>query len=278
MSDFAVTIGVCTYSQVKTRAVMSHFALEACPNPKIQVRYQDGDALIGRSRSILANNFLNKTKDDLLMFLDEDIVISAYDATKLMFEAINLNLPIVGAAYCTKSKENPGLAVRPMGSGKIEFGKNGKIYEMRSISTGCMVIKREVFEKIIESEKVHFCKHGGKGYYPFFQDKEMFIEGQWEHVSEDWFFTEIARELGFKIWCDTTIKLGHIGQYEYTFDDILEVKNGQRKKYDSAVFNVGEHVKRTELDVDVNLDDFKAEIILPGRNFKDDLKKIVGLR
>jgi len=248
--NFGVTVGVCTYAAIKTRAVMSHFALEKCPNPKIMVRYQDGDALIGRSRSLIANRFLKDTSDELLMFLDEDVVISTEDATKLMWEAHTLKLPIVGAAYCTKSKDNPGLAIRPLAdTDKIEFGKNGAIVEMRSISTGCMVIRREVFHAMITSEKIKYCKHRDRGYYPFFQDVQKEIDGTWEHLSEDWFFTEIARELGFKIYCDTTIKLGHIGAYEYTFDDILETRNGQRKKYDSVTFNLG---NRKEPDFSVS--------------------------
>lgn len=276
--QFSATVAICTYSQVKTRAVMSHLELEKCPNPKMTVRYQDGDALIGRSRSIVANKFLTHTKDDLLMFLDEDIVISTLDITKLLWEAHKLNLPVVGAAYATKSKENPGFAIRPLADGVIKFGKDGGLYEVRSISTGCMVIQRKVLEKMIETEKVHYCKHGERGYYPFFQDKEMLIGGQWEHISEDWFFTEIAMELGFKIWCDTTIKLGHIGQYEYTWDDVLDVKQGKRKSYDSPSFKVTNNVKREERDVHIDIGDMKGEIIKPGFDFKQDLKRILGLK
>ena len=34
-------------------------------------------------------------------------------------------------------------------------------------------------------------------------------------MSNDWFFCEKARELGYEVWCDPTIKLGHIGDYDY---------------------------------------------------------------
>lgn len=173
------------------------------------------------------------------MFIDDDIVISAFDATKLMQEAHQLNLPIVGAAYVTKSKKNPGFAIRPLGDGKVAFGKDGKIYEMRSISTGCMVIRREVLEKFVSEGIAPLCRHGSTGYHPFFQHEKMVIDGVWEDVSEDWYFCEKARKLGFTVHCDTTIRLGHIGAYEYTWDDVIETKNGSRKTYDQHVFNVG---------------------------------------
>lgn len=235
MSDpsFSVVAACCTYKQVLTKAVIIHNKLEKCPDPKITVHYQDGDALIGRSRSLTANNFLFKDKSDMLMFLDEDIIITTEDATKIMWEAWKLDLPIIGAAYPTKSKENPSMAVRPLKKHEqMEFGKTGKLYEMEYISTGCMCIRREVFQKMLDTEKIKSCKGVNGRYYPFFQDVQMEIDGEWEHLSEDWFFCKIARELGFSIWCDTTIKLGHVGPYEYTWDDLIEIKNGSRKKYD----------------------------------------------
>lgn len=126
---------------------------------------------------------------------------------------------------------------------------------------------------MIESEKIHFCKHGDKGYYPFFQDKEMLIDGQWEHISEDWFFTEIARELGFKVWVDTRVKLGHLGEYEFNWDDILETNNGHRKSYDSVNFKIGNSKEEDLLRV--------LPYAIPSSRvsgFREDLKKLVGIK
>lgn len=209
-----------------------------CPNPKVTVRVLDGDALISRSRSRAATFFLKQTEDDLLMFIDDDVVISTVDATKLMWEAHQLKLSIVGAAYVTKTKVKPGFAIRPLGSDTLEFGTNGKIHEVRSISTGCMVIRREVLNRLVNENIAPLCKHGTAAYHPFFQHEKMMIDGTWEDISEDWYFCEKARKVGYKVYCDTTIKLGHIGPYEYTWDDIIEVKQGLRKTYDSHTFNV----------------------------------------
>ena len=347
MNTFSVTVGCCTYKSVMTRAVYSHFALEKCPDPKITVRYQDGDALIGRSRSILTTNWLEKTTDELFMFLDEDIIISTEDATKLMWEAYQLKLPIVGAAYVTKSKENPGFAVKPLGFTKLDFGTKGQIYPMEYISTGCMVIRREVFEAMVKSEKIHACKGASGKYYPFFQDKQMFIvpqqmfekqtrikalmvncarwitceltkeeifilaenynkkycspeltvkevfeilesliaSGEWEHLSEDWFFCKLARELGFTVHCDTTIKLGHIGFYEYDWNDVLDVKSGRRIKADAPTFHMNGGLKEDiqgtkKMEVDINLTgkiEKDKTPILRNFDFRGNLRKLVGV-
>lgn len=238
MSNFSVTLAVCAHRDIKAAVWENLWDTGGCPNPKVTVRVLDGDALISRSRSRAATFFLEKTKDDLLMFIDDDVVVSPMDVTKLMFEAQDLKLPIVGAAYVTKSKTKPGFAVRPLTLDRLQFGTSGKLYEMRSISTGCMVIRREVLEKFISSGIAPMCRHGNTFYYPFFQHEKMKIDGIWEDVSEDWYFCEKARELGFTVWCDTTIKTAHIGPYEYTWDDIEEVNHGLRKTYADLSFGI----------------------------------------
>lgn len=238
MSEFSVTVAVCAHRDIKAEVWERLWALGNCPDPKVTVRVLDGDALISRSRSRAATYFLNSTKDDLLMFIDDDVVISALDATKLMQEAWQMKLPIVGGAYVTKTKVKPGFAIRPLGTERLEFGTNGKIYEVRSISTGCMVIRREVLTKFVNEKVAPLCTHGTASYYPFFQHEKMIIDGKLEDMSEDWYFCEKAKKLGFSVWCDTTIKLGHIGPYEYTWDDIIEIKNGMRKTYDAHTFNI----------------------------------------
>lgn len=239
MEDFKATIVVCSHREVKVAVLASLWTLRDCPNPKIEIQFQDGDALISRSRSIRATKFLKESKSDILCFIDDDVVISAFDVTKLLWLAWEKKYPIIGAAYATKSKENPSFAVRPLEDGiNLQFGKSGGIYEMRDISTGCMAIRRGVFEKMVESETVHDCEHGKRRYYPFFQHREEFDDGKWEDKSEDWWFCWAARKLGFGIFCDTTIKTGHIGPFEFSWDDVFEARNGLRKKYDDLTFRV----------------------------------------
>ena len=233
---FSVTVALCSHRDVKVRVWDLLWSLKKCPNPEISVKILDGDALISRSRSRVATYFMDKTKDELLCFIDDDIVVSTMDLTRMMWQAHTANMPILGAPYVTKSKENPGFAIRPLDYGKYLFGKNGLIQEMRSVSTGCMMIRREVLETLVKSGTIPLCRHGSTTYYPFFQHTAMNIDGVWEDMSEDWFFCEKAKSLGFGVYCDTSVKTEHIGQYAYTWDDIVETKNGTRKNYDNVDF------------------------------------------
>lgn len=238
MSTFRATVVVCSHRDIKVSVLASMWNLRDCPDPKITIQFQDGDALISRSRSIRATKFLKESKDELLCFIDDDVIISPFDLTKLMWMAFK-DYPIIAAPYATKSKENPGFAVRPLGDNSLlQFGENGGVYEMKDVSTGCVVIRREVLEKMVETETVHNCVHGTRQYYPFFQHREELEDGVWEDKSEDWWFCWAARKLGFGIYCDTTIKTSHIGPYEFTWDDVYEVRQGLRKKYAGVDFRV----------------------------------------
>mgnify|MGYP001588054662 CR=1 FL=1 len=250
VAPFRVNVAVCSHRDVKVAVWENLWALGGCPNPKVTIKIWDGDALISRVRSRAATWFLEKTNDDILMFIDDDVSLSAFDATKLMNEAFQLKLPIVGAAYVTKSKGNPGFAVRPL-ENRVEmmFGEEGKIYEMRSISTGCMVIRREVLEKFVSSGIAPKCCHGNTFYYPFFQHEKMVINGAWEDVSEDWYFCEKAIKLGYKVYCDTTIHTKHIGPYEYDWNDVVEARSGVRKQHTNIRCRMGDYSLRKEVEV-----------------------------
>lgn len=38
-------------------------------------------------------------------------------------------------------------------------------------------------------------------------------------MAEDYAFAHRARTCGYKIWADTAIRLGHIGNYRYSWED-----------------------------------------------------------
>lgn len=244
MPDFKVDLVVCSHRSIQVATLASLWVLKECPNPVINIQFQDGDALISRSRSVRATKFLKESKSDLLMFIDDDVFINPRDAQMMMMMAYQENLPILGAAYVTKSKTSPGFAVRPLESGiRLPFGRDGGVHKMRDVSSGCMIINRFVLEKMVSSESVHDCIHGKRQYFPFFQHREVLDNGAWEDKSEDWFFCWNARQLGFEIYCDTRIRLEHTGNYAYTWDDINECANGQRKIYDGVNVNIPKDLK-----------------------------------
>jgi hypothetical protein len=53
---------------------------------------------------------------------------------------------------------------------------------------------------------------------PFWVEDEH--AGGWNYLSEDWAFCERARQAGFKVWVDPSIKLGHIAQIQVSVNNM----------------------------------------------------------
>ena len=101
-----VTIGLCVHREISAETMYAVQSILACPDPIFSVAMERGDALIERSRSILASKFL-KMDDDILLFVDDDIFFQSEDAIKICKEAVELG--IVGGCYVTKSEIQPTL-------------------------------------------------------------------------------------------------------------------------------------------------------------------------
>ncbi len=131
------------------------------------------------------------------------------------------NLDIVGGAYSTKEDNNAVFAIRTFDDGDYKFGKDGEVFPVRYVSSGCMAIKRKVLEEMIKQNTVHYCHPRSFKFYPFFLPMQYRLNNEWLYLSEDWAFCQRALDLGFKIWCDGTTRLDHIGDYTYNWDSMV---------------------------------------------------------
>jgi hypothetical protein len=91
---------------------------------------------------------------------------------------------------------------------------------------GFFVTRRVMFEKMIRMYSLRYCSdRGGESVYPFFQQvvrSDLAGERQLSTLlSEDFSFCHRARGAGFSVHVDTRIKLGHVGQFIYTWDYLV---------------------------------------------------------
>ena len=181
-----------------------------------------GDALVSRSRSIVASAFV-RSDCDILLTIDSDIIFRAQDALTLCRKAMDKYL--VGALYMTRNLESqPALMLRPYR--KVVFGNNANLVEAEFLSTGFMAVHRSVFEKL--KEGLPHCHQGWKNqgmdtsFWPFYMPYTIPWEGDGHmYLSEDWAFVQRAKEAGFTPWLDPSIRVGHIGTYTYTLEDLI---------------------------------------------------------
>jgi hypothetical protein len=83
----------------------------------------------------------------------------------------------------------------------------------KRVATAFMLVRREVFERMSEAhpEWKYWDKRSDRNLYAMF-DFKVTEEG---YMGEDFLFCDRTRELGFEVWIDPTITLGHMGVQEY---------------------------------------------------------------
>jgi hypothetical protein len=188
----------------------AHF--QSCMELKDQLNFQNvphdwrigwNESLVTRARNEMTADFL-KTDHSHMMWLDADISFTADDVGKLW----NLNVDIAVAFYCMKLPNKPLSAWL---DGKLinldECPKQP--FPVDYAGTGFMMIKRRVIEIMAEASESY---EGPNGRVPALYMTPVYNDG---FESEDYHFCRRAREQGFRIIGDPSIKLGHWGQARY---------------------------------------------------------------
>ncbi len=141
-------------------------------------------------------------------------------------------LPIVSAIYPRKGARAVGSQLLPDVT-KITMGIGGGLVEILYAATGFLLVRREVYQTVQQRLALPTCnEHFGRPMIPFFQPMvHMSPAGPW-YLAEDYAFCERARQCGFKVMADTSIRLWHIGEYSYGWEDA----GLERPRHDSFVF------------------------------------------
>lgn len=158
-----------------------------------------GYAARNRNSAVEAARSNNATH---LMFVDNDMVFPASGIQRL----IDADKDIVGGMY--NARGVPGQPVvstvkmidpaTDPNAGKTyatEFP--AQLFKCYGLGTGFMLINMQVFDKL---------------------EKPYFISGESSNgnaFTEDIYFCDKAHKAGIDAWCSPTIKIGHIGTYEY---------------------------------------------------------------
>ena len=181
----------------------------------IQFRHEFrfGNMMSAMVRNWMVGRFL-QTDYSHIAFVDFDVHFPTGTLVRLMERDVD----ICGAAYPYRGDplDFPMAWLGAPGS-KIysvdpKTGKEDKagLIEVSGIPTGCLVIKRNVLEKMIEMRP-------DLSYYePALESKKAFSLFEWVRkndliFTEDYAFCYLARECGFRVWLDPDIDMRHVG-------------------------------------------------------------------
>ena len=197
-------------------------------------------SLVTQGRNLCVANFLNADhKYTYLLFIDSDINFSP----ESIFEMINLDKEVIAIPYPMKtiswekidklSKElkykNPTelstlgftYPIKVADTGNIIVQNN--VIEVTHAPTGCMLIKRQVFDKMIEKYPhleiyqptiLNGEETKTNNLYNFF-DTFHDLESK-KYYGEDFGFCQKWRDIGGKCYCYINRFITHVGEYQYS--------------------------------------------------------------
>jgi hypothetical protein len=127
--------------------------------------------------------------------------------------------PIVCGIYPKKSKRELAIHVLP-GTKEIHFGAGGGLLEVLYAPTGFLLVRRAVYDKIREQLELPEClADTGRTLVPYYAPLIRPDGDGWWYLADDFAFCERARQCGFKIMADSTVRLLHIGSYSFGWED-----------------------------------------------------------
>lgn len=227
--------GLYIKSILDLQALLNHYGIEN------RFSFLFNESLITRARNYLADEFLRSGYTHLL-FIDSDIEFNPMDVVAML----HFDKDIIGGPYpkktikwtnidrayeraaLEKKRINPealelitGEYVFNVVPGTKDF-KVSELVEVMEIGTGFMMIKRDVFNRFME-EYPHLRykpDHTGK---PNF-DGSRYIHAFFDtvidpkshrYLSEDYFFCQYAREIGYQIWYCPWMQTTHVGTFGF---------------------------------------------------------------
>lgn len=212
-------------------------------NISYHIYFIGNESLVTRARSIIVGRFLSNDSYTHLLFIDADIGFNINNFIKLW----NANKEVCVGIYPSKTfifndiKKYVEKNVEPNNleslclnymlnyerdeNNKVIVDNEKKLIKLKYGTTGFMLIKREVFIKLLEKfpDKVFYnnvleTQHEIKsGYLTTFFDTMIHPE-QKDYLSEDYTFCYLWREVGGEIWGIYESKLSHYGTYEFKGD------------------------------------------------------------
>lgn len=198
---------------LKLAISLARFAQEAPQHGvTIQIGSICGCSVVSRARNLLAQDMLDSECTDL-MFIDSDINFEPEDIFRLMAWTSDPKKGIVAGVPRTRSTTKTYIATLDYDENE-ELTMNGMgLVRAKRVATAFMMVRRDVFVTLNDAhpEWRYYDERSGRTVPCVFD----FMKTDEGYIGEDYLFCDRAREHGFEIWVDPSIKLGHMGVQEY---------------------------------------------------------------
>jgi hypothetical protein len=172
---------------------------------KYSVQFVTNGSIIQKVRSILTHSFL-KSGMDRIFWIDSDMSWSPEAFMRLL--GLSTVMDVVGATYPAKRDPNIEFMMSLEDTGHVEANQYGCV-PVKGMGLGFTVVNRRIIKTLADqAQKV---REDGEDVAMIFR---CGVEGG-VFVGEDIAFFGDCRKLGATVFCDPSIKLGHVGGKVY---------------------------------------------------------------
>jgi hypothetical protein len=183
--------------------------------------------MIDVARSLMASEAVRDGFEHI-MWIDSDMGFDPADVAKL----ISHNLPVCAGIGVKKGARALACNLLPE-TDQVVFGAGGGVIEIALAGTGFLLVHRDVFLAL--EKTLPLCNEKfGEPYYPYYMPMVGEDDGSPWYLGEDFAFSTRAREAGFAIYADTSVRLYHFGRYGYSWEDA----GSDVQRYGTYYFNV----------------------------------------
>ena len=204
-----ILVPVATHIQPLCEAALHELELRGYPVWRVR-----GYAAIDQGRTQMATDALAAGFTET-MWIDSDVSFNPDDVDQLRRH----RLPITSGVCVKKGKRELAIHVLE-GTESLAFGPAGGLREIKYAGTGFLHVRASVYDTMQAKLRLPKCNTAwSHPMVPFFQP--MIKEESWGswYLAEDYAFCERARRCGFRVMADTSFRLGHIGNYTYSWED-----------------------------------------------------------
>lgn len=209
-----ITIALCTNRQVRPKTVSSLMEMVAYSKVDWHILIAERGYTISENRNYSVVQ-AQKNNSGYLLFIDDDMTFPKDTLEKLLVhkkEVVGVNsysrcLPLSSTVGLMDKK---GEYKHPDKYPSFELKIPEELFRCYFVGAGVLLIDMKVFEKI------------KKPYFEFTTYKQGEFKGMVKD-GEDGTFCKKVREAGMDVWCDGSIEVGHLGEYEYKKEEINNV-------------------------------------------------------
>jgi len=252
--EVAIFLATPVHSECSIHYTQSLLTLQlACLQQNIKVSFALlKSSLVTQGRNLCVSNFM-EAEDSYshFLFIDSDIDFEP----ETIFKMIAADKEVIAAPYPLKSidwdkihsrvngKEVNAEMMSKMGftwpiklENQKEISVEKGVMEVSHAPTGCMLIKKQVFEKMIKAfpnlkidqPTIVNGKESTKPYYYNFFDTYHEPETK-RYYGEDFGFCKRWTEIGGKCYLYVQDDITHVGEYRYTGNLLVDMKQNLKK-------------------------------------------------